>query len=90
MPPICLVLATSISAIARNVEVDRIYSSLMLTALTATLGLTWALDLTADLVVFGLLQLFVVSALLLTRLGQTANGTKRREERAQGALGEKV
>jgi hypothetical protein len=89
MVPICIVLAVSISAIARHVEVDRIYSSLMLIALSATLGIGWAFDLTADLVVFGLLPLFVVSALLATRLAQNVGGT-RPHERGQQALTEKA
>lgn len=89
MIPICIVLAMSISAITRHVEVDRLYSSLMLFALAATLSIGWAFDLTADLVVLGLLPLFVVSGLLATRLGQNFGAT-RSHEKGQEALIEKA
>ncbi|KAE9377243.1 hypothetical protein N431DRAFT_480333 [Stipitochalara longipes BDJ] len=70
MIPICVVWAISVSSIVRSLEFDRLYCSFMLAALSGTIGLGWAFDLTADLVVFGLLPFLVVSSLLVTRLVQ--------------------
>jgi membrane protein implicated in regulation of membrane protease activity len=88
--PICLVLGASISSIARHLEVDWIYSSLMLVALSGTVVLGWLFELSADLVVFGLLPLLVVSALLVTRLAQNIGGTRRDQKEAQEPLIEKA
>jgi len=63
MIPICLNLAASISSIVRDLEVDRFYASTLPLAVLATFGVGWALNFTADLVVFGVLPMFMVTGL---------------------------
>jgi hypothetical protein len=74
----------------RHLELDRIYSAFMIIALSGTMGLGWAFDLPADLVVFGLLPLLVVTALLLTRLVQNVRGSGGIEKEEQNPLTEKA
>ncbi|KAH8817982.1 hypothetical protein F5882DRAFT_806 [Hyaloscypha sp. PMI_1271] len=90
MIPICLVWATSISSIVQQLDLDRIYSSFMLISLAGTMGLGWAFELTADLVIFGLLPLLVVTALLVTRLAQNMRGPGSNQTEEQKPLTEKA
>lgn len=70
MIPNCLTLATSISSIVRNLQVDRFYASMLPVAVLGTFTFGWALNLTMDLVVFGVLPMFMVTGLLVVRLRQ--------------------
>jgi hypothetical protein len=90
MIPIGLIWAASVSLIVQRLELDRIYSSFMLIALSGTMGLGWAFDLSADLVVYGLLPFLVVSALLVTRLAQNMGDPGRNQMEEQKPLMEKA
>jgi len=89
MIPICIVLAASLASILRHVKVDKLYASLILVAVSGAMGLGWALNLMADLVVFGLLPISVVSALMATRLAQNL-GAVRLHEPDEHKLTEKL
>ena len=89
MVPICLVLGTSLLSISMNVQVDRLYASMLLMEIFGTLGAGWALNLAMDLV-FGLLPFFIVTALLVVRLGQNLGGARLHEFDEQGNLREKA
>jgi hypothetical protein len=62
----------------------------LLVAIFGILGAGWAFNLTADLVVFGLLPFFVVTALLVVRLGQNFGGVRLHEMDKQENLREKA
>jgi dihydroorotase-like cyclic amidohydrolase len=79
MIPICIVLAASLASIMRHVKVDKLYALLIFVAVSGSMGLGWALNLMADLVVFGLLPISVVSALMAIRLAQNLGAARLHE-----------
>jgi hypothetical protein len=87
--PILLVLATSVSFISWNLQVDRLYASMMLVAIFGPLGAGWAFNLPMGLVI-GQLPFIEVTALLVVRLGQNLGGARLHEVDEQENLREKV